>query len=110
MRLAYRAVKNIFDPIEREQRRLETTRRIEELITRGGGILHGRRWAISHLRRHQSYRAHHLDVTAAQNEIDPDGVRAHLLRKRTRYENLFVSGPDFMWSLDGHDKLLRFGI
>jgi hypothetical protein len=109
-RLKYRAIKTIPNPIEREQRRMETTLRIDELIHRGGGLLHGRQWAVSHLRRHQGYRAFRDDVAAAQREIDPDGVRARLLRKRTRYENLFVSGPDYMWSLDGHDKLLRFGI
>ena len=65
-RLKSRNIKLLRDPIEREARRQETTARIKELLRRGGGLLHGYRWAVAHLRRHQGYRAHHLDVSKAQ--------------------------------------------
>src|ERR1700761_4822860 len=70
-RLQYRAIKRFPNPVEREQHRLETHPRIEELVHRGGGLLHGRQWAVSHLRRHEGFRAFRDDVAAAQQEVDP---------------------------------------
>jgi hypothetical protein len=43
-------------------------------------------------------------------ELDPEGVsrrRKDLQRRRGEY---VVPGPDFIWSIDGHDKLSHWGI
>ena len=70
-RTRYRAIKRFEDPIKREVHRQRTTQRVKELILRGGGILHGRRWAISHLRAHLGHRALQEDVATVMRAIDP---------------------------------------
>jgi hypothetical protein len=57
-RVQYRIIKRFQDPIERERYRLETIEQVNTLLRQGGGLLHGRRWAISHLRRHFGHHAH----------------------------------------------------
>jgi len=43
--------------------------------------------------------------------LDPEGVtrRTPGLRKK-RLENYITAGPDYLWCLDGHDKLAQYGI
>jgi hypothetical protein len=43
-------------------------------------------------------------------QVDPIGVLERRLHRRWRRDDFVTSGPDFIWSLDGHDKLLRYGI
>ena len=109
-RLKYRAVKKFLNPSERDAAWHETLQQLEALKARGGGILHGRRWAISHLRTHLGYRAFRDDIQQGMHLIDPIGVEQRLLHGRKRRTNFVTSGPDYMWCLDGHDKLLRYGI
>ena len=57
-RVRYRIMKHFVDPDEREAHRRETITQVDALLRYGGGLLHSRRWAISHLRRHFGYYAH----------------------------------------------------
>jgi hypothetical protein len=86
-----------------------TQQHVGQLIT-GEGRSFGRGWAMTYLRR-RGYRARQVDVTNALRSLDPEGVarRAPGLRKR-RLENYISAGPDYLWCLDGHDKLAQYGI
>jgi hypothetical protein len=109
-RVRYRIMKHFVDPDEREAHRLETIAQVDALLRLGGGLLHGRRWAITHLRRHFGHRAHQVDVSQTMEQVNPLGVLERRLHRRWRRDDFVTSGPDFIWSLDGHDKLLRYGI
>ena len=41
-------------------------------------------------------------------ELDPEGVR-NRSKKRLRRRIYSVPGPDFLWHIDGHDKLKPYG-
>jgi hypothetical protein len=65
----------------------------------------------SYLRRSFGYRATRQDVTDAVKQLDPAGVDSRRPGLRTtRVENYITAGPNFLWSLDGHDKLVPYGI
>jgi hypothetical protein len=66
---------------------------------------------ITYLRQHCGFKAHQNDVAAAQRQLDPEGVAARRPGgRKKRLENYITSGPNFLWCLDGHDKLAQFGI
>jgi hypothetical protein len=77
----------------------------------GPGRTFGREWFMAYLRVHHGYKARRLDVSNAQKILDPEGVaqRQPGFRK-PRLENYVTSGPNFLWCLDGHDKLAQYGI
>jgi hypothetical protein len=87
-RVQYRIMRRFQDPVEREQHRLATITQVHTLLRQGGGLLHGRRWAISHLRRHFGHHAHQVDVTQAMQEVDPVGVLERRLHRRWRRDEL----------------------
>jgi hypothetical protein len=76
----------------------------------GPGRTFGREWFMAYLRDH-GYKARRLDVSNAQKILDPEDVaqRQPGFRK-PRLENYVTSGPNFLWCLDGHDKLAQYGI
>jgi SOS response regulatory protein OraA/RecX len=87
-----------------------TFQQVEQVLN-GPGRIFGRRWMITYLRQHCGFIAHQNDVATAQRQLDPEGVAARQpgCRKK-RLENYITSGPNFLWCLDGHDKLAQFGM
>jgi hypothetical protein len=58
----------------------------------------------------------HRDVIIAQKRlfeavkrVNPEGVRRRLNQRIRVKRKLRVPGPNFMWSIDAHDKLKKFG-
>ena len=49
------------------------------------------------------------DVAALMQLLDPDGI-ALRVRKRLKRRKYFSQGTDFVWHIDGYDKLKRYGI
>jgi len=89
---------------------LTTQRHVQSLIQQGPGRTFGRRWAITYLRHHFGHKARQYDVTNAQKLFDPVGVASRLPGIRfSRLDNYITSGPNFLWCLDGHDKLTQYG-
>jgi hypothetical protein len=88
----------------------EVQHQVENAILNGPERTFGRRWFITYLRRQLGFRAGQEDVVNAQRLIDANGVASRLpgLRK-TRLEN-YITGPNFLWCLDGHDKFSQYGI
>jgi hypothetical protein len=70
------------------------------------GQLFGRRWVITYLRYRFSYRARQLNIANIFKLLNFKGVarRTPDLRKK-RLKNYVTAGPDYLWCLDGHDKL-----
>ena len=66
---------------------------------------------MTYLREQFGYKARRNDIAAAQKQLDPAGVASRLpALRRARLENYTTSGPNFLWCLDGHDKLAQYGI
>lgn len=49
------------------------------------------------------------DLREAIREVDPKGVEDRRLRRLHKRGQYGVPGPNRIWSIDGHDKLSRFG-
>jgi hypothetical protein len=93
-----------------EAQTASTHQQVAHLLN-GPGRTFGREWLVTYLRVHHGYKARRLDVSTAQRALDPEGVaqRQPGFRK-PRLENYVTSGPNFLWCLDGHDKLAQYGI
>jgi len=66
---------------------------------------------MTYLRQQFGYKARRNDLAAAQKHLDRAGVASRLPSHRcVRLENYTTSGPNFLWCLDGHDKLAQYGI
>ena len=54
----------------------------------------------------QNIRVQYSHVRESQNRVDPDGsmMRQLLTLRRMSY---FVHGPQNLWHIDGHHKLIR---
>jgi hypothetical protein len=82
-----------------------------QAVLDGPGRTFGREWLVTYLRVHHGYKARRLDVSIAQRALDPAGVAFRTPGQRIpRLENYVTSGPNFLWCLDGHDKLAQYGI
>ena len=69
----------------------------------------GRRWFTTYICQQFGYRARQIDISAAQQYLDPAGVASRTPGlRRVRQENYTLSGPNFLWCLDGHDKLAYY--
>jgi len=84
---------------------------VQDLLHTGPGRSYGRRWAITYLRHQFGHRARQYDVANALRLFDSQGVASRVpgMRKK-RLENYITEGPDYLWCLDGHDKLAQYGI
>jgi hypothetical protein len=88
-----------------------TKQQVQQALSDGIGRSFGSRWFTSYLRHQFGYKARRDDLAAAQKQLDPAGVTSRLPRlRRERQENYVTSGPNFLWCLDGHDKLAQYGI
>jgi hypothetical protein len=84
---------------------------IEQLLAEGRTRQYGRRQLITHLSRKYGHRPRGNNVREALQTLDAYGVISRKPgMKKKRQDNYVVAGPDWLWCLDGHDKLSRFGI
>jgi hypothetical protein len=94
---------------DRAARAAATFQQVRQVLN-GPGRTFGRGWMITYLRQHCGFKAHQIDVATAQRQLDPEGVAARRPGgRKKRLENYITSGPNFLWYLDGHDKLAQFG-
>jgi hypothetical protein len=88
-----------------------TFEQVNQAITTGPGRIFGSRWMTTYLRQHCGFRAYREDVAAAQAQLDPEGVAGRRPGgRKIRQENYTTEGPNYLWCLDGHDKLTQFGM
>jgi hypothetical protein len=89
----------------------ETTHLIHELLQEGQIRQYGRRYLITRLARQYGHRAQDRHVRQALQILDNHNMTQRTPgMRRKRQENYIVPGPDWLWCLDGHDKLARYGI
>ena len=71
----------------------------------------GRSYIIGHLRAAHSLRIQRQRVIDSINRIDQlgQGMRPHVGKKR-RPRNYTVPRPNALWHIDGHHKLISWGI
>jgi hypothetical protein len=96
---------------ERQQNWTETFNRVGEALAEGTVRSYGREMVQSNLRQQQGYRAREDDVRNALKLQDPVGTETRKPgMKRKRRLEYIVPGPNYLWSIDGHDKLAKYGI
>ena len=99
------------NPAAAEMQKASTIDTIEQLLAEGRIRQYGRRQLITHLARKHGHRSREDDVLTALQILDEYGVTSRTPgMKKKRQDNYVVPGPDWLWCLDGHDKLARFGI
>jgi hypothetical protein len=100
---------NNFDANQAQQ--AETTHLIHELLQEGQVGRYGRRYLITHLTRQHGHRALGRHVHQALQILDNHNMALRTPgMRRKRQENYIIPGPDWLWCLDDHDKLARYGI
>ena len=102
-------MKTIFDDLclEEEQLMMKLKEVVSEEI-RGSGSNLGYRRVWSYLKT-SGFLVRREDVRFALQELDPENVnkrRRHRLQRR-KYRN---PGPNYVWHIDGHDKLKPYGL
>jgi hypothetical protein len=99
------------DPEANQAQQAETTHLIRELLQEGQVRQYGRRYLITRLARQHGHRAQGRHVCQALQILDNHNMTLRTPgMQRKRQENYIVPGPDWLWCLDGHDKLARYGI
>jgi hypothetical protein len=97
---------------QRLTQRVETFRQVEKALGEGAVRNYGRGHFDAFLRSQEQYPAREDDVRDAIKALDPQGTEARRfgLRKRRPRGQYITSGPNWLWSIDGHDKFRPFGI
>jgi hypothetical protein len=93
--------------------RTETFARVEALLKEGSIRQSGREFVQITLRVEQHYQAREDDVRDALKAFDPKGTEARKpgpRKRRKRGGEYIVRGPDWLWSIDQHDKFRNYGI
>jgi len=91
--------------------RAETFARVQAALQEGACRCYGRRFLQSYLRLN-GHIAREDDVRDALAHFDPQGTEARRRGPSRRQPGgeFIVPGPDFLWSIDGHDKFRNYGI
>jgi hypothetical protein len=65
----------------------------------------------TYLRNTLGFRAAENDVRLALQQLDPEGTaKRHPKARKVPKAEYIVPGPNYLWSLDGHDKFRNYGI
>ena len=96
---------------ERQQNWSETFNRVGQALTEGTVRPYGREMLQSNLRHQQGYRARGDDVQNVLKLQDPTGTETRKpgTKRKHRLEYI-IPGPNYLWSIDGHDKLPNYDI
>lgn len=69
----------------------------------------GRHYLYTHFRKHGCVIPRD-PLFKIYRELNPDAVARRRTAQQRRRREFIVPGPNFIWSIDGYDKLKRFGI
>jgi len=83
---------------------------IKPLLAEGHIQQYGRRLLITHLTRKHGHRSRRNDVLTALRILNDYGVTSRTPGMKKKRRDYVVPGPDWLWCLDGHNKLSRFSI
>ena len=85
----------------------ELMRAVERKLQGSGGLI-GYRQMHQRLRCYYGLSVNRESVRIILKTLDPDGV-AHRSRRRLRRRQYRSKGPNFIWHINGYDKLKSFG-
>ncbi|PFX12696.1 hypothetical protein AWC38_SpisGene23301 [Stylophora pistillata] len=86
---------------------LDELKRIIERELGGSGCFVGYRRVWARLRK-EGYMVKRITVMKLLRELDPEGVESRK-KKRLRRRIYHAKGPNFVWHIDGYDKLKPYG-
>ncbi|RPA79860.1 hypothetical protein BJ508DRAFT_327910 [Ascobolus immersus RN42] len=81
---------------------------VRSTLESGEGLLYGRGYHIVNLRRKGIFVSGGR-MRRVLRTVDPEGVRARRLQEKRKRGQFMIEGPNKVWSIDGHDKLNKFG-
>jgi hypothetical protein len=99
------------DEADEEAQMVRLQEIVEEELEKGTIEDFGRTHLYYHFRAlgHRDVVIAHRRLFEAVKRVNPEGVRRRLSQHIRVKRKLRVPGPNFMWSIDAHDKLKRFG-
>jgi hypothetical protein len=113
MRREHGLLRRFDTEVAREAHNAQTVDLLEPLLDSSGRSW-GYRWAWHHLRNHKGHRASRDFIADFQKARNPARVDARNVRNANRPQNhrknFVTPGPNYMWCVDGHDKLAPYGI
>jgi hypothetical protein len=85
---------------------------VEKALSEGAVRNYGRGHFDAFLRSQEQYPAREDDVRDAIKALDAQGTEARRLgpKKRRPRGQYITPGPNWLWSIDGHDKFRPFGV
>ena len=96
-------------------RRRSDNATVDEILAAIQQQLEGSGSCLGYRQMHQKLRLEHglntsrETVRIALKHLDPEGVE-HRSRRRLRRRQYYAKGPNFIWHIDGYDKLKPYGI
>ena len=109
--LSLRHLKRILKNLNLKRRSYTEAREAVEFIRgelRSSGQLHGYRIMYERCRQ-RGINVRMDDVRFILKQLDPEGVSLRTA-KRFRRRTYFANGPNFIWHMDGYDKLKPYGL
>ena len=83
---------------------------LQDVLIKGTIRGYGQTLLWAHLRRHH-IRVRFNDMKSVLQELDPTNVRHRKPEMQSNARGEYIcQGPDEVWSIDGYDKLKRWGI
>ena len=97
---------------QQQDQRQATAQQVRKALSEGTERNYGRSLLTTALRQHHSHRARHSHIGAELKLQDPASSTARQpgQSKRKRRNEFITHGPDYVWSIDGHDKLRNWDI
>jgi hypothetical protein len=92
--------------------RARTYALVKALLKEGTIRCWGRQFVQTKLRIHHQHQAREEDVRDALQDLDLQGTSARRPGPPRRHKGgeFITPGPDWLWSIDGHDKFRNYGI
>ena len=112
--ISERHVKRLLSACDLKRRMYDEDVDVEPVIDfistqlRGSGQLHGYRW-MYYKSKLAGFNVRKETVRQICRELDEDGVTTRR-KRRLRRRCYFANGPNYVWHIDGYDKLKPFGI
>jgi hypothetical protein len=95
---------------ELQKQRDECVKALQDALAEGTIRAYGQTLLFAHLRRHH-IRIRFNDMKDVLRELDPINVRHRQPGMQSNPRGEYIcQGPDEVWSIDGYDKLKRWGI
>ncbi|MCJ1360478.1 MAG: hypothetical protein MMC33_010483 [Icmadophila ericetorum] len=90
-------------PVQYQEEELEKA--VKDEINKGFSEVYGQKLLYTRLRRKTQISASRHRVAKALRNVDPEGVHRRLRGIQRKRGQFVTQGKNFIWAMDGHDKL-----